>query len=382
MSSYLEAIRQAAILFPILAVLFTVPYIAFNYHKYGSVLSMRILVVYSFVLYLLCVYCLVILPLPSSEAASTLHGHEAQLLPFAFVGDIMRTSHVVWNRPETWASLFTCGAFLTTAFNLLMTMPFGMYLRYYFRCSWKKTLVLAALLSLFFELTQLSGLYFIYPGSYRMFDVDDLMVNTCGSMIGYLIAGLAARILPTRERMDQVSFARGRRVSFLRRLVALLYDGIVLGLAVVVLNLASTAFHWQVYLPEPAVQGLVLAYFAFCPLLLGGSTVGHRLTRLKLATAEGQRPRWYQYLLRYGILLAVGRWSLPVVRCLLDWLEAHGLMPELAGLAVGGAVAVGYLVFMFLALTQVMGGRPAFYERWSGTRLVSTVTEGEEPSGT
>ena len=286
MSSYLEAIRQAAILFPILAVLFTVPYIAFNYHKYGSVLSMRILVVYSFVLYLLCVYCLVILPLPSSEAASTLRGHEAQLIPFAFVGDIMRTSHAVWNRPETWVSLFTCGAFLTTAFNLLMTMPFGMYLRYYFRCSWKKTLVLAALLSLFFELTQLSGLYFIYPGSYRMFDVDDLMVNTCGSMIGYLIAGLAARVLPTRERMDQVSFARGRRVSFLRRLVALLYDGIVLALAVVVLNLASTAFHWQVHLPEPAVQGLVLAYFALCPLLLGGSTVGHRLTRLKLATAE------------------------------------------------------------------------------------------------
>ena len=165
-------------------------------------------------------------------------------------------------------------------------------------------------------------------------------------------------------------------------LVALLYDGIVLALAVVVLNLASTAFHWQVHLPEPAVQGLVLAYFALCPLLLGGSTVGHRLTRLKLATAEGQRPRWYQYLLRYGILLAVGRWSIPVVRCLLDWLEAQGLMPELAGLAVGGAVVVGYLVFMFLALTQVMGGRPAFYERWSGTRLVSTVTEGEEPSGT
>ena len=196
MSSYLEAIRQAAILFPILAVLFTVPYIAFNYHKYGSVLSVRILVVYSFVLYLLCVYCLVILPLPSGEAASALHGHKAQLIPFAFVGDILRTSHVVWNRPETWASLFTCGAFLTTAFNLLMTMPFGMYLRYYFRCGWKKTLVLSALLSLFFELTQLTGLYFIYPGSYRIFDVDDLMVNTCGSMIGYLLAGWRPKYCP------------------------------------------------------------------------------------------------------------------------------------------------------------------------------------------
>ena len=382
MSSYLEALRQAAILFPILAVLFTVPYIAFNYHKYGSVLSMRILVVYSFVLYLLCVYCLVILPLPSSETAATLHGHKAQLIPFAFVGDILRTSHVVWNRPETWVSLFTCGAFLTTAFNLLMTMPFGMYLRYYFRCGWKKTLVLSALLSLFFELTQLTGLYFIYPGSYRIFDVDDLMVNTCGSMIGYLLAGLAAKILPTRERMDRASFARGRRVSFLRRLVALLYDGIVLAVAVVLANLVSTAFHWQVYLPEPAAELFCLAYFALCPLLLGGSTVGHRLTRMKLVTAAGQPPRRYQYLLRYGFLLAGVRWSLPVLRWLLDRLEVWGLVPELAGLMLGGAVVAGYVAFLFLALTQVMGGRPAFYERWSKTRLVSTVPEEEQSSGT
>ena len=382
MSSYLEALRQAAILFPVLAVLFTVPYIAFNYHKYGSVLSVRILVVYSFVLYLLCVYCLVILPLPSSEAAAALHGHKAQLIPFAFVGDILRTSHVVWNRPETWVSLFTCGAFLTTAFNLLMTMPFGMYLRYYFRCGWKKTLVMSALLSLFFELTQLTGLYFIYPGSYRIFDVDDLMVNTCGSMIGYLIAGLAARVLPTREKMDRASFARGRRVSFLRRLVALLYDGVVLALAAVMANLAAAAFHWRVQLPEPAVQALCLAYFAFCPVLLGGSTVGHRLTRLKLVTAAGRPPRWYQYLLRYGLLLAAVRWSLPALRCLLDALEAWGLVTELAGLLLGGAAVVGYLVFLFLALARVMGGRPAFYERWSGTGLVSTVTEAEQPSGT
>ena len=58
-----------------------------------------------------------------------------------------------------------------------MTMPFGVYLRYYFCYHWRKTLQLSFLLSLFFELTQLSGLYFVYPGSYRLFDVDDLIVN-------------------------------------------------------------------------------------------------------------------------------------------------------------------------------------------------------------
>lgn len=40
------------------AFVFTIPYILVNYHKYGSLLSIRILIVYSFILYLICVYFL------------------------------------------------------------------------------------------------------------------------------------------------------------------------------------------------------------------------------------------------------------------------------------------------------------------------------------
>ena len=138
MGGYIEALEQAAILFPILAVLFTIPYIAWNYHKYGSVLSLRILIVYSFILYMLCAYCLVILPLPTGEAAANLSGHQAQLVPFTFLGDIARESDAVLSQPRTWLTVFNSNAFLTTLFNLFLTMPFGMYLRYYFRCGWKR----------------------------------------------------------------------------------------------------------------------------------------------------------------------------------------------------------------------------------------------------
>lgn len=67
MGVYPEVIRQALIMFPFLAFLITLPYMIYNYRKYGSVLGIRILVVYSFALYLLCIYFLVILPLPSME---------------------------------------------------------------------------------------------------------------------------------------------------------------------------------------------------------------------------------------------------------------------------------------------------------------------------
>ena len=179
-------------------------------------------------------------------------------------------------------------SFLTTLFNLFMTLPFGMYLRYYFRCGWRKTLLLSFLLSLFFELTQLSGLYFIYPGAYRTFDVDDLIVNTAGSLLGYRLAHFVMRFLPSREEMDQRSFSRGRRVSALRRVMALLYD-LLAGLLLCVV--------WMVLpLPEPGISWLWiylavwLAYVLFCQILLGGQTVGHRLTRLKAVNREGGRP--------------------------------------------------------------------------------------------
>lgn len=85
MSQYLEALRQAMVIYPMIVVLFTVPYIAWSYHKYGSVLSLRVLIVYSFLLYLLCVYCLVILPLPTPERPPLCMGIRRSLSRFLFL---------------------------------------------------------------------------------------------------------------------------------------------------------------------------------------------------------------------------------------------------------------------------------------------------------
>lgn len=376
MNSYLEALRQAAVIFPIVAALFTVPYIAFNYHKYGSVFSLRIAIVYSFILYLICIYCLVILPLPTGEAAEQLHGHSIQLVPFAFLGDMAEQAGFVLTQPRTWLGLFTNWAFFTALFNLVMTLPFGVYLRYYFRCSWRKTLVLSFLLSLFFELTQLSGLYFIYPGSYRVCDVDDLITNTAGSMLGYLLGGLACRFLPSREEIDRDSFRRGRQVSLPRRVLALVYDGAVCVVLTVLLFLFSARIPLWDRVDYPAL--LWAAYFLLTPALFRGQTVGHRFTRLRVVRRDGAPARWYQPILRYGLLLLV----LEGAPRLLNWLvEALNGWGVLGGSGAAVASAAGYslfLVFLLLELLLAALHRPLFYERLSCTRLVSTVEPEED----
>ncbi len=373
MGGYIEALEQAAILFPILAVLFTIPYIAWNYHKYGSVLSLRILIVYSFILYMLCAYCLVILPLPTGEAAANLSGHQAQLVPFTFLGDIARESDAVLSQPRTWLTVFNSNAFLTTLFNLFLTMPFGMYLRYYFRCGWKRTLVYSLLLSLFFELTQLSGLYFIYPGSYRLFDVDDLIVNTCGSMIGFVLARIAMRFLPSREELDRESFVRGRRVSLLRRIVAFIYDEIAYAVLFIVVFLIWTANFGTM---SVWVYALIwLAYFALCPIVLRGQTIGHRLTKLRIVSSGGGRVHWYQYALRYTLLFVLLVIAPVVLNWSISFLAGRGLLGELAAVLAYGIVDGGYLFLLLFEAVRMAMRRQLFYERWSKTKLISTVEQ-------
>ena len=373
MGGYIEALEQAAILFPILAVLFTIPYIAWNYHKYGSVLSLRILIVYSFILYMLCAYCLVILPLPTGDAAANLSGHQAQLVPFTFLGDIARESDAVLSQPRTWLTVFNSNAFLTTLFNLFLTMPFGMYLRYYFRCGWKRTLVYSLLLSLFFELTQLSGLYFIYPGSYRLFDVDDLIVNTCGSMIGFVLARIAMRFLPSREELDRESFVRGRRVSLLRRIVAFIYDEIAYAVLFIVVFLIWTANFGTM---SVWVYALIwLAYFALCPIVLRGQTIGHRLTKLRIVSSGGGRAHWYQYALRYTLLFVLLVAAPVVLNWSISFLAGRGLLGELAAVLAYGIVDGGYLFLLMFEAARMAMRRQLFYERWSKTKLISTVEQ-------
>jgi len=70
MEVYLYPVHEVLIQFPVIAFLFTLPYMFLNYRKYGSVLIFRSIIWFSFILYLQCAYYLVILPLPDPAAVA------------------------------------------------------------------------------------------------------------------------------------------------------------------------------------------------------------------------------------------------------------------------------------------------------------------------
>ena len=52
----------------------------------------------------------------------------------------------------------------------------------------------------FLKLTQLSGLYFIYPAPDRLCDIDDIIQDTTGGCIGYTLVFIAMKLLISRWR--------------------------------------------------------------------------------------------------------------------------------------------------------------------------------------
>ena len=209
--SYISVLKISFLIFPVIAYLFTMPYAIWMYRKYGSINFIKTLIVFSMILYLECCFLLIMLPLPENSSVHTKYIDMINLKPFKFVLDFMRESPLRILDKTTYVRALKHGTFYVPAFNILMLIPFGIYFRYYFKCSLKKTIALTALLSLIFELIQLSGLFFIYSGPYRLCDIDDIIQNTLGGIIGYYIGGIASLLLPKREKLDEAALKKRKR---------------------------------------------------------------------------------------------------------------------------------------------------------------------------
>ena len=128
---YIKVIITGFLVFPFVAVLFTMPYAVYQYNRHGAISKYRTLIIYSFVLYMLVAFFLVSLPLPprASTVGNRWQDH-LNLIPFKQIW-------LYWHDREFGIASFQ--AYLTSMslwqllFNILLTVPFGVYMRYYFK---------------------------------------------------------------------------------------------------------------------------------------------------------------------------------------------------------------------------------------------------------
>ena len=179
--------------------------------------------------------------------------------------------------------------------NILLFVPLG----YFLRVILHRGVVVATLsglgLSLLIEFTQKTGDWHLYSCAYRLFDVDDIIVNTLGATVGSLLS-----ILVVRRRSGKVVLPT--TISFGRRLVGFACDVLFIALTGAMAALAYRAV--EIYLrdvPPLEVSRHVQAALQWgvpfaveAVLVLGfGRTVGEWVVSLhtsEAAPAAGAEP--------------------------------------------------------------------------------------------
>ncbi|HIS12301.1 MAG TPA: VanZ family protein [Candidatus Onthocola stercoravium] len=366
--NYLSIIKIALITFPFIAFLITLPYVLKEYHKYGSVYWYRALIIYSFILYLLTAYFLVILPLPSREEVMALTTPTTQLIPFNFITDFINNSGFVLNDFSTYITALKSSQFIVPVFNIILTIPFGAYLHYYFKFSFKRTVLWSFLLSLFFELTQVTGLYFIYPRGYRLFDVDDLILNTFGGLVGYFVGSLLLKFLPDREEIDDIAKALGRKVSIIRRSLAYCLDWFIATIIFVIIN---TIFNFSTNFSYYLI--FMVAYFILLPYLFKGQTLGCKFLKIKIVSNKSKKLSLFQMILRTA-LFYLGYVGLPIILLII----CSNIISYLSDtILVYSVLLVLLFIFIYYVICffKLAVSKKIFYEKWSKTRMISTTAE-------
>lgn len=360
-------IRMAILTFPLVALLITFPILLWHYHRFGAISRWSILMLYSFVFYLLCAYFLIMLPLPSVESVAKLTTPRYNLQPLLFIREFIDQNPLRLANPHTWVAAVKAPTVIQPLFNVVLTIPFGFYLRSYFHKSWWQTILLSFCLSLFFELTQLTGDYGIYPRSYRLFDVDDLLLNTTGGFVGFGLTQFILPILPTSQHIKEKLQIQARQVSVFRHATAFVVDWLSFSIVSMIGN--GLVGNVKVFAQPVSLVSLIVV--VLLPQLIWRKTLGMRLVHLKVvnkseekATAQQVCRRWLAGYSLFFVPILIGGGLAFVSQDSQFYMYGSIIM-----------VLILVIIVILLGLDMMIDAfRPQhalLFERWSQTKLIS-----------
>lgn len=350
---YIASIITAFLTFPSMAAMFTIPYAIFNYRKHGRLNKWDTFLFFLYVLYFTCAFMLVVYPMPESRVVEVPAG--TQLIPFHFIYVLIESSSISLTDPSTYLKFLTSMEFIQVAFNILLTVPLGVFARYRSKYGLVKTILTSLGVSLFFEITQLTAFFGMYSNSWRVFDVDDLFLNTLGGTIGWLITPMLIRFLPEIKMKTDNSGT----VSIFRRMVAFACDW---GLLYILLQFFIGG--------NGILPGLIAAGVNTLVLYISkGHSLGLWLTRMEVK-GKWEKLRFRECFARcFGLYLT----TLFIVQ-LLGVVSTAFAEPKLQSIPV----ILQFAYVLLLAVVTIVAGirrHPLIADRISGTTLELTGRE-------
>ncbi|GLY47569.1 VanZ family protein [Lentzea sp. NBRC 102530] len=313
MASYWETARTGFLAFVGVGLMVLVPLVLLHYFRFRRVEPRRAFVLYGLLAYGLVALALIFLPFPSDVSELCTGEQMLSTTPFQWVTD-MSNNMAAYGRSGILA-MAQSQAFLQQLFNVVLFVPLGIVLRKAYGKGPLAVIAIAAGLSLAVEVVQYTGNLGFYPCPYRIADVDDLISNTFGGLLGWMLAP-AAFVVP-RVPSSEDSEAPPTTVTVPRRLLGLISE------LVLIIVIAKLLLHSD---PLWAVCVLV-AFRVVLPAAFNGLTLGGVLFNYRVRAEDGTRANPLLLLVRELLgftgflayatvvspLIDIGWWDLVVV---------------------------------------------------------------------
>jgi len=307
---------QALLVAAIIAVICFVPYLVYQYRRYGQFSASRLIWMAVLLVYGTALLTYTLAPLPTPAWCAQPHAGLLELDPTLY----FRNMWQMHAAGQSWSSVLTSWTMLQMVLNFLLFIPLGIILRHLWKVGvWLTTLV-GFCISLFIELTQLTGNWFTALCQYRVADISDVIINTAGALFGAAIALLIPRLAADTDVMEAAK-ALAKPVTRGRRWAGMLFDVVTFGLVMfsvdVVLTIGYLIFAG---LPDgdrtgaAAAGGIFrligeicgFAVLVIASLVGSGASIGQRLVYLK---PVGKRPgRVLRALVTQGVAVALLFW--------------------------------------------------------------------------
>ena len=290
----------AIVIGAVLSIFLLVPLIAAQYRIWGTLSLGRLFLILAFIPYLLALPLYTLLP-QNGTIETLCHLSDRTLANthlFRFIDDIRHQAAI-----HGWRSVPGSWAFLQAFLNVLFFVPLGAFLTRVYRIPRWVVVLIGAGTSLAIELTQLTGNWGLSPCQYRYFDVDDLMLNTFGTIVGIAIAPALALFPGTNLKTSDRE--RVRPITRKRRFIQLFCDGVIfilgtLAALVIVRLILGLVGHGE--LERPVQAGVTLlttcVLFVVIPLVNGGATIGERTVLIRIRRRDGRAAPWPSILIK------------------------------------------------------------------------------------
>ena len=313
MASYWETARTGFLAFVGVGLMVLLPLVLLHYFRFRRVEPRRAFVLYGLLAYGLVALALIFLPFPRDVANLCTGEQMLSTVPFQWVTDM--SNNMAANGRSGVLAMVRSQAFLQQLFNVALFVPLGVVLRKAYGKGPLAVIAISLGLSLAIEVVQYTGNLGFYPCPYRISDVDDLISNTFGGVLGWMMAP-AAFVVPRVPTSDE-SAAPPTTVTLPRRLIGLVAE---LVLVIVVAKL------WLHSDPRWAVCVLVASRVVL-PAAANGMTIGGILLHYRIRSEDGSRANPLQLALRELLgftgfmayatvvspLIDIGWWDLVVV---------------------------------------------------------------------